>query len=101
MALWNTVQSELDKAGRMARAVVDEGKLRLDSYRARERADKAAEALGYALFRAGESGSELDSASRERLMELLRTADAEARRLESEVAGLRTAPVSPVPDGQP
>jgi hypothetical protein len=68
MALWNKVQAELDKAGKVARAVVDEGKLRLDAYRGREQADKAAEALGYAVFRAEEAGGTLDPAVREQLM---------------------------------
>jgi hypothetical protein len=89
MALWNKVQAELDKAGKVARAVVDEGKLRLDAYRGREQADKAAEALGYAVFRAEEAGGTLDPAVREQLMNTLRDRDAEARRLEAQVADLR------------
>lgn len=94
MALWNKVQAELDKAGKVARAVVDEGKLRLDAYRGREQADKAAEALGYALFRAEEAGGELDQAVRDRLVSALRDRDTEARRLEALVADLRTPPAS-------
>lgn len=90
MALWNKVQAELGKAGKVARAVVDEGKLRLDAYRSREQADKAAEALGYALFRAEDAGGALDPELRDRLMRTLRERDLEARRLEAQVADLRS-----------
>ena len=105
MALWNKVQAELDKAGKVARAVVDEGKLRLDAYRGREQADKAAEALGYAVLRAEEAGGTLDPAVREQLMSTLRDRDAEARRLEAQVADLRTTasskPSAPSPSPVP
>lgn len=86
MALWDKVKQGIDKAGKAAQDVFDEGKLRLDAYRAREQADKAAEALGYALFRASEAGGELDSDARQRLLDALRARDAEARRLETELA---------------
>ncbi len=89
MALWDKVKQGIDKAGRAAQDVFDDGKLRLDAYRAREQADKAAEALGYALFRATEAGGELDASARERLMAALRTRDEDARRLETELANER------------
>ena len=59
MAIWDKVKQGIDKAGKAAQDVFDEGKLRLDAYRAREQADKAAEALGYAVFRAADAGGEL------------------------------------------
>lgn len=89
MALWDRVKQGIDKAGKAAQDVFDEGKLRLEAYRAREQADKAAEALGYALFRATEAGGDLDADARHRLMAALRTRDEEARRLETELANER------------
>ena len=89
MALWDKVKQGIDKAGKAAQDVFDEGKLRLDAYRAREQADKAAEALGYALFRAAEAGGDLDADARQRLMAALRARDEEARRLETELANER------------
>ena len=44
MAIFDKIKQGLDKAGKAAQDVFDEGKLRLDAYRAREQADKAAEA---------------------------------------------------------
>ena len=61
MAIFDKIKQGIDKAGKAAQDVFDEGKLRIDAYRAREQADKAAEALGYAVFRAWESGAELDA----------------------------------------
>ncbi len=89
MALWDKVKQGIDKAGKAAQDVFDEGKLRLDAYRAREQADKAAEALGYALFRAAEAGGDLDADARQRLMAAVRARDEEARRLETELANER------------
>lgn len=91
MALWDKVKQGIDKAGKAAQDVFDEGKLRIDAYRAREQADKAAEALGYAVFRAAEAGGELDADARVRLMDSLRSKDAEARRMETELAAARAA----------
>jgi hypothetical protein len=94
MALWDKVKQGIDKAGKAAQDVFDEGKLRLEAYRAREQADKAAESLGYAVFRAVDAGGELDAEARSRLIDALRTRDAEARRLETELANARAAAAS-------
>ncbi len=91
MAIWDKVKQGIDKAGKAAQDVFDEGKLRLDAYRARELADKAAEALGYAVFRAGEAGHELEAEAKDRLMRALREREIEARRLETELAAERAA----------
>ncbi len=91
MAIWDKVKQGIDKAGKAAQDVFDDGKLRLDAYRAREQADKAAEALGYAVFRAADAGGELAADARDRLMEALRVQDAEARRMETELAAARAA----------
>ncbi len=69
--------------------MIDEGKLRIDAYRAREQADKAAEALGYAVFRAMDSGHELESTAKERLVSALRERESEAKRLETELAAAK------------
>ena len=91
MAIWDKVKQGIDKAGKAAQEVFDEGKLRLDAYRAREQADKAAEALGYAVFRAVDAGGELAADARDRLIAAVRAQDAEARRLETELAAARAA----------
>ena len=91
MAIWDQVKQGIDKAGKAAQDVFDGGKLRLEAYRAREQADKAAEALGYAVFRAADAGGELEAGARDRLIAALRIQDAEARRLEMELAGARAA----------
>jgi hypothetical protein len=95
MAIWDKVKQGIDKAGKAAQDVFDEGKLRLDAYRARELADKAAEALGYAVFRAADAGHELDVEAKERLMRALRERETEARRLETELAAERAAAGTP------
>jgi len=91
MAIWDKVKEGIDKAGKAAQDVFDEGKLRIDAYRAREQADKAAEALGYAVFRATDAGGELGADARDRLMAALRAQDAEARRMETDLAAARAA----------
>ena len=86
MSIWDKVKDGIDKAGKAAQDVIDDGKTRIDAYRAREQADKAAEAFGYAVFRATELGKELEPDSKERLMQSLREYDREARRLETKLA---------------
>lgn len=86
MNIWDKVKEGIDKAGKAAQDVIDDGKTRIDAYRAREQADKAAEALGYALFRAAELGQEVEAVSHERLMQSMRERDTEARRLEAILA---------------
>lgn len=91
MAIWDKVKQSIDKAGKAAQDVFDEGKLRIDAYRAREQADKAAETLGYAVFHAAESGGELETEARTRLMTALRDRETEARKLEKELAAARAS----------
>ena len=98
MPLWDKVRQEFDKAGNAARELLDEGKLRLDAYRARERADEAAAALGYAWFRAGQPEGGVPPDVRERLWNALALHDAEARRLEAQLEAVRRgAPASDAP----
>jgi hypothetical protein len=88
MAIWNKVKTELDRAGRAAQVAIDEGKLRLEAMRARQLADKAAQALGYAVFRARQGGQELDADAYGRLSTSLAAREAEAAKMEAEIQEL-------------
>ena len=85
MALIDRLKEELDKAGRVAQDALDEGKTRLEAFRTRQLADKAAQALGYAVFRAKQSGGEIDADSYSRLAATLATHDGEASKYEAEL----------------
>ena len=85
MALLDRLKQELDRAGKVAQDAFDDGKTRLEAFRTRQLADKAAQALGYAVYRAKKSGRELDAATYDRLAATLETHDSEAARLEAEI----------------
>ena len=85
MALFDKLKEELDRAGKAAQGAFDEGKIRLEAFRTRQLADKAAQALGYAVFRAKQGGSEIDADTYSRLSATLATHDAEASRYEGEL----------------
>src|ERR1700682_251107 len=85
MPLLDRLKQELDRAGRAAQDAFDDGKTRLEAFRTRQLADKAAQALGYAAYRAKKSGRDLDAATSDRLSAVLETHDTEAARLESEI----------------
>jgi|SRR5687767_2354731 len=85
MALFDKLKEELDRAGKAAQGAFDEGKIRLEAFRTRQLADKAAQALGYAVFRAKQGGSEIDADTYSRLSTTLATHDAEASRYEGEL----------------
>ena len=85
MALFDKLKEELDRAGKAAQGAFDEGKIRLEAFRTRQLADKAAQALGYAVFRAKQSESEVDADTYARLSATLTTHDAEAARYEAEL----------------
>lgn len=89
MALLDRLKEELDKAGRAAQGALDEGKVRLEAFRNRQLADKAAQALGYAVFRARQGGAELDADTMSRLSATLATHDAEAAKCEAQVEDLK------------
>ena len=91
MAFIDKLKEELDRAGRAAQDALDEGKSRLEAFRTRQLADKAAQALGYAVFRAKQNGGEIDADTYSRLAATLATHDAEASKYEAEVARKRTA----------
>ncbi len=89
MALLDKLKEELDKAGRAAQGALDEGKIRLEAFRTRQLADKAAQALGYAVFRAKQNGGDVDSDTYTRLSATLATHDSEAAKHESELEELK------------
>ncbi|HXV15174.1 MAG TPA: hypothetical protein VD758_00250, partial [Gemmatimonadaceae bacterium] len=90
MAFIDKLKEELDKAGRAAQGALDEGKTRLEAFRTRQLADKAAQALGYAVFRAKQAGGDIDADTYTRLAATLATHDAEASRYEAELEQRRT-----------
>ena len=63
MSFLDKLQVELNRAGRAAQDAIDEGRLRLEIFRVRQLADKAAQAPGYAVYRAKSKGEELDAAA--------------------------------------
>jgi predicted RNA-binding Zn ribbon-like protein len=97
MAIWDKLKSELDRAGKAAQGALDEGKTRLEAFRARQQADKAAQALGYAVFRARQSGTEVDWQTLQRLVNALAEREAEVHRLEKELAAHEPNEPAPPP----
>ena len=91
MALWDRLKSELDRAGRAAQGALDEGRIQLEAFRAKQRMDKAAQALGYAFYRARSVNTELDADSYARLSGELAAAEAEHQRLEEDLRVARAA----------
>lgn len=85
MALFDKLKEELDRAGKAAQGAFDEGKIRLEAFRTRQLADKAAQALGYAVFRAKQGGGDIDPDTYGRLSATLATHDAEAAKYEGEL----------------
>jgi hypothetical protein len=96
MALWDKLSTELRSAGKAARGALDEGKIRLELFRVRQLADKAAQALGYAVHQAHQSGKEPAPDSIQRLEMTLSEHEAEAKRLEAELA-VNTTSAGPKP----
>ena len=85
MPLWDKLKQELDRAGRAASGALDEGRLRLEVFRVRQLADKAAQTLGYAVYRARAAGSDLDAESYQRMALTLEGHELEATRLERQL----------------
>ncbi|MEK7240391.1 MAG: hypothetical protein AAB224_07370 [Gemmatimonadota bacterium] len=86
MSLWDKLNTELNRAGRAAQGAFDEGRLRIEIFRVRQLADKSAQALGYAVYRARSKGEELDASAWDRLAATLKEHEAEASRLEEQLA---------------
>ena len=91
MAIWNTLKRELDKAGQVAQGALDEGKLRLESHRAKQRAEAAAASLGFAVYRARTEGGELETERYSALAANITSAETDVARLEREIAELKTS----------
>lgn len=85
MAIWGKLKTELDRAGRAAQDALDEGRLRLELHRARQRADRGAQALGYAAYRAHKAGGDLAPEQFTRLSSEVAAAEAEAERIQREL----------------
>jgi hypothetical protein len=83
MALWDKLKTELDRAGRVAQEAFDEGKIRLELFRARQSADRYAQRLGYAVFRARKENGELSPEDYAAYASDLAAAEAEITRYET------------------
>jgi hypothetical protein len=86
MAFIDKLRQELDRAGRSAQRAIDEGRLRLDLYRARQSVDRFAQRLGYAVYHARKAGGELSPDDCTAHMNNLTAAESEVARLETLVA---------------
>jgi hypothetical protein len=86
MALLDKLRQELDRAGRQASRAFDEGRLRLELYRAKQSVDRFARRFGYAVFRAKQAGGELPPEELASHMNNLTAAEAEVKRLETLIA---------------
>jgi len=95
MALLDRLKQELDRAGRVAQEAFDDGKTRLEAFRTRQLADKAAQALGYAVYRSRKGGNDLDAATYDRLSATLETHDTEASKLEADIELRRQQSATP------
>jgi hypothetical protein len=101
MSIINKLKTELDRAGRAAAGALDEGKLRLEAFRARQLADKSAEALGYAVYRAKKAGQELDSGTLQRLYDALDARELEVAALEARIKKEEGKEEGPTPNAAP
>lgn len=90
MPIWTRLKSELDRAGKAAQHAIDEGKVRLEALRARQLADKSAQALGYAVHRDHAGLQPLDDTARWRLLATLTERLEEVKRLEDQLAAARS-----------
>jgi hypothetical protein len=98
MPIWDKLRTELDRAGRAAQQAIDEGRVRLDAFRARQLADRAAQALGYAVYRARLGGGDIDPDAYGRLSATLAGHEAEAARLEARLREPAADRPTPPPD---
>jgi hypothetical protein len=101
MAIWGRLKQELDRASRAAQGALDEGRIRLEVFRARQRADRAAQSLGYAVHRARKDGREVPPEELDRLAAEIVRAETELERLEAQLADIRTQPADSRPGASP
>jgi hypothetical protein len=83
MPIIDRLRSELDRAGRAAQNAIDEGRLRLELFRARQNADRAAQRLGYAIYHARRLNGDLSAERYAALATDLTVAEAEVTRYET------------------
>lgn len=95
MPIIDRLKTELDRAGRAAQNAIDEGRLRLELFRARQTADRSAQRLGYAVFRARRAGNELTTEQYAALAADLTAAEAEVTRYETLLAELDSRGTDP------
>lgn len=104
MALWNKLKDEMNRAGRAAQEAIDEGKLRLDLMRSRQAMDRAAQKLGYAVYRARKLGGDVPTDEYARVSADVANAEAEVERYETllrEAANRRKGPTAEPPPASP
>jgi hypothetical protein len=89
MAIWGRLKQELDRASRAAAGAIDEGRVKLEVFRLRQRADKAAQTLGYAVYRARQEGRELAATEYDAAARDITEAQSEIARLEAQLTDLR------------
>ena len=85
MTVWTKLRIELDRAGRVAQNAFDEGRLRLEALRARQLADRAAQVLGYAVYRARLGGGDIEADLYTSLSATLAAHEAEVASLEGKL----------------
>lgn len=91
MTVWTKLREELDRAGRVAQTVADETRARLEMVRTQQLADKAAQAIGYAVFRARREGKEIETALYDRLSAALTAHEADIARQEEIIKNMKNA----------
>lgn len=91
MPIWNSLKRELDRAGQVAQDALDEGRLRLEQHRAKQRAEQAAASLGFAVYRARVAGGDLEQERYSVLADNLASAEAEVARIDAQLAGMKTS----------
>jgi hypothetical protein len=104
MALWNKLKDELNRAGKAAQEALDEGKVRLDLMRSRQAMDRAAQKLGYAVYRARKLGGDIPTDEYSRVSAEVANAEAEVERYETilrEAATRRKGPADSPPGDAP
>lgn len=88
MAIWNKLRGELDRAGKAAQGAIDEGKLRLEIFRARQSVDRAAQSLGYAIYRSRTGKETPNDLMVARLVDAVRAREEELAELEDRMRAL-------------
>jgi len=86
MPLLDRLRQELDRAGKSAQHALDEGRLRIDLYRARQSLDRFAQRFGYAAYRAKKAGVELTVEELAAHVGNMTAAEAEVTRLQTLVS---------------